>query len=121
MKKLDLEHKEKMGQQGIDLAQINKGYFEAEVDDRKSAREMYVSTRDKTTPVLAWIVIISSMLVAAAVLTGHVDVAAEYKELAGVVIGYVFSEAKAVLQFYFGSSSDSQRKTDTLSDIARMP
>jgi hypothetical protein len=39
----------------------------------------------------------------------------------GIVIGYVFGEAKQVLSYYFGSSAGSATKDKTISDIAKAP
>ena len=116
-------HTEIIGQQGLDLAKLNAAHSEAfaadDVADRVSARARQVSLRDWTTPVLAWLVMTGSIALAAAVVTGNVTKDPTLAVQVGVVIGYVFNEAKAVLSFYFGSSRGSDEKSRDLAEIAK--
>jgi len=119
----DQKHAEIIGQQGLDLAKLNAAHQEAfaadEVQDRISARDRQVAVRDWTTPVLAWLVMGGSIALAAAVVTGNVTKDQTLSLQVGVVIGYVFNEAKAVLSFYFGSSRGSDEKSRDLAEIAK--
>lgn len=85
------------------------------VEDRSSARSMQVSTRSLMPPILGGAIIVASIGAAAAILAGKVSyLNTTEATMVGTVIGYLFSEAKAVLSFYFGSSSSSDRKTELL-------
>jgi hypothetical protein len=85
------------------------------VQDRQGARSMQVSTRSLMPPVIGSAIILGSLGAAAAILSGHVDYANTTEAtMVGTVIGYLFSEAKAVLSFYFGSSQGSEQKTQLL-------
>jgi hypothetical protein len=88
--------------------------IQADVADRASARAREVSVRGVTPAALAWLVVTASVALGAAVVTGAVTQNPAQAALVGTVIGYVFSEAKQVLAYYFGSSSGSDRKTELL-------
>lgn len=114
----DQHHLEMMGQQGIDLAKLNADHEAAmattDAGDRDSARKREIAVRGLTTPALAWLVVSASVGMGAAIITGHVSKDPTQAALVGTVIGYVFSEAKQVLAYYFGSSAGSDRKTELL-------
>jgi len=85
------------------------------VQDRESARQMQVSTRSMTQPALAWLVIAASLALMGAIVLGAVHMGDPVTaNMIGNITGYLFSESKAVLQFYFGSSSGSEEKTRLL-------
>jgi hypothetical protein len=85
------------------------------VQDRVSARDMQVSTKSIMAPVLASAIIAGSLCAAGAILLGKVSYANTTEAtMVGTVIGYLFSEAKAVLSFYFGSTSDTAQTNDLL-------
>lgn len=83
------------------------------VDDRTSARQMQVSTKSWTAPLLAWFVILSFAFCVWAILTGHGKVEAAF---AGTLIGYLAANANQVVSYYFGSSAGSDRKTEILAN-----
>ena len=119
----DQKHQEIIGQQGLDLAKLNAAHAEAfaatEAADRDSARKREMSVRDWTPAALAWIVMIGSIALAAAVVTGYVTKDPSLATQVGIVIGYVFNEAKAILAYYFGSSRGSDEKSATIAEIAK--
>jgi hypothetical protein len=103
------------------LAMAQAGFKDTEtlaslsVQDRVSARTMQVSTKSLMPPVIGSAIILGSLGAAAAILSGRVDYANTTEAtMVGTVIGYLFSEAKAVLSFYFGSSQGSEQKTQLL-------
>jgi len=103
------------------LAMAQAGFKDTEtlasltVQDRVSARTMQVSTKSLMPPLLGSAIIAGSLAAAAAILLGKVGYANTTEAtMVGTVMGYLFSEAKAVLAFYFGSSSSSDRKTELL-------
>lgn len=95
------ELQEKMAQVGVDLAKLGN-------DDRASARAREAAVKDHTPAVMGYTLLVGSLGAAAAVLAGYVP---DTSLQAGVVLGYLFSEAKQVLSYYFGSSSSSEAKT----------
>lgn len=123
VREADQQHAEKLKQMEIDVLALNQKHAEAfaadEVADRSSARAREVAVRDWTPAALAWLVIIGSIALAAMVVTGNVTKDPTLAVQVGVVIGYVFNEAKAVLGYYFGSSRGSDEKSRDLADIAK--
>lgn len=124
----DQKHAEILGQQGIDLAKLNSDHDaameQAVVDDRKSARAAN-SNRDAV-----WYIAVAILVTFAAimgvvlygcwtVLAGgiqikDVSVVAAISGLVGGVVGYVASNAQTVVQFIYGGSLGSEKKTDAL-------
>jgi hypothetical protein len=79
--------------------------------DRASARDREAKTGDKTTKILAFIIVISGLAMVAFTLAGFSRVESA---LAGALIGYIISEMKQVTGYYFGSSSGSALKTNLM-------
>lgn len=87
-------------------------------DDIASARSREISVRDNTPRNLAYIVLGFAGVCIAATLAGWTKVDSA---LAGTLIGYLVAEARSALAYYFGSSTGSVRKDQTISDIAKQP
>lgn len=122
----DQKHAEILEQQKIDVAKLNADHEAAmatvDAGDRDSARKREISIRGITTPALAWLVVAGSVLVGGLVMLGKVDMEnATQATMVGTVIGYVFSEAKQVLAYYFGSSASSDRKTELIAQSPAVP
>jgi hypothetical protein len=103
------------------LAMAQAGFKDTEtlaslaVQDRSSARSMQVSTRSLMPPIFGMAIILGSLGAAAAILAGKVEYANTTEAtMVGTVIGYLFSEAKAVLAFYFGSTRDTEQTNELL-------
>lgn len=129
----DLKHAEILGQQKIDLEKINADHAEAfaklDADDRASARQMQVATRDPIVGRLAWTIVGGFMLLTAGVIIllfvapdrGTELLKGEAGLFFGTVFGYLANEAKAAAGFYFGSTASSAVKDATIADIAKQP
>lgn len=118
MRKADQEHAEKLRQMEIDVQRLASDHEAAmasiDASDRDSARKREMAVRGLTTPTLAWIVVGASVVLGSAIVLGEVTKDPTQATLVGTVIGYVFSEAKQVLSYYFGSSAGSAHKTELL-------
>lgn len=79
--------------------------------DRDSARKREIEVRDNTPRVLAFFVIAGFLGMAFSVLFGQVRADTV---LVGTVIGYMSAKAEQVIAYYFGSTSDSRRKTEIM-------
>ena len=77
-------------------------------DDRKSAREMQVSTRSFVPALLSILVVCAWAIIQYFLLT-HV-IAQEMRELVARILGTLDGALMLVISFYFGGSSDSQDK-----------
>ena len=88
--------------------------IQADVEDRKSAREREVAVKDNTPAILGWVVVLASVVLGGVVVTGVVSKDPALAGIIGTVIGYVFGEAKQVLAYFFGSSSTAARTSELL-------
>jgi hypothetical protein len=124
----DQRHQEALAQQGIDLHKLNADHEAAlaqlEVADRTSARAIN-SGRDAVWCIAAAILGTFALIMAAvlwgcfALITGGMpvkdaSVVAAVSGLVGAVVGYVAANAQTVVNFIFGGSLGSEKKTDAL-------
>jgi hypothetical protein len=86
-------------------------YVELQFNDVTSARELAATTKNPTPTILSYVILVGGGAMIASVMTGTAKVD---NVLAGTLIGYVVSEMKAVLQYWFGSSIGSKDKDETL-------
>lgn len=124
----DQKHAETLRQQDIDVLKINSDAAAAAaalvVDDRKDARKMN-SGKD----VVWWIaiaILATFAFIMAVVLYGcfvivtgsvaikDVSVVAAIAGLVGSIVGYVAANAQTVVNFIYGGSLGSEKKTDAL-------
>jgi hypothetical protein len=106
LKNADNEFAAKMAELGFKdtetLAQL-------QVQDRESARNREVSVKDSTPRILAYILSIGALGVGIMALFHRL---ALDSSLAGMVIGYIFSEAKSATAYYFGASPSVDLKNE---------
>ena len=81
-------------------------------DDRKSAREMQISTKSFVPALLSVLVVTAWVLIQYFLLT-HV-IAQEMRELVARILGTLDAALLLVLNFYFGSSSHSEKQSEML-------
>jgi len=105
LKQAEIELQSKAQELGLNFEKLA-------VDDRKSAREMQMSTKSFVPALLSILVICAWALIQYFLLT-HV-IAQEMRELVARVLGTLDGALMLVLSFYFGGSSDSQNKDDLL-------
>jgi hypothetical protein len=101
LKQAELELQSKAQELGLNFEKLA-------TDDRKSAREMQVSTKSFVPALLSILVVCAWALIQYFLLT-HV-IAQEMRELVARVLGTLDGALMLVLSFYFGGSSDSQDK-----------
>lgn len=105
-------------------AQITAQY-QAEAADRDSARKLAAQQpNDFMRPLLAIILMGLTSYIVYAVMGGHADSVIKDTTAAltvGTLIGYVLSEAKQVLGFYFGMTQDGARTNAVVRDFAVSP
>lgn len=128
MRKADQLHAELMGQQDIDLAKLNAAHEEAlaaiDVDDRKDARKSnsgrdavwWIATAVLTTfaAIMGAVLYGCWMLLQGGITIKDVSAVAAISGLVGSVVGYVAANAQTVVNFIFGGSLGSEKKTDAL-------
>jgi hypothetical protein len=101
LKQAEIELQSKAQELGLNFEKLA-------VDDRKSARDMQVSTKSFVPALLSILVVCAWALIQYFLLT-HV-IAQEMRELVARVLGTLDGALMLVLSFYFGGSSDSQDK-----------
>jgi hypothetical protein len=111
VKQLELDFQSKMAELGIQNEQL----MYADID---SARKREEVVKDATPRQMAWLIVGGSIALGVGVVTGVTTKDPAMAGTVGIVIGYVFGEAKQVLSYYFGSSSGSADKSATLAKIA---
>jgi hypothetical protein len=104
----DKKFKKEMAQLGVDV-------FKLEIQDKASARNMFVSTGNITPMLLTFVLAGIAGVIVWMVFNSKLD--GVDKTLVGTVIGYVFSELKQATAFWFGSSKGSQDKTKAMTKL----
>lgn len=111
------EHDFQERMQALGFESVEK-LAEVAAADRDSARNREVQVRDLTPRILAYGIVLASLVMACLVVGGFADTRTTTgATMVGTVLGYLFSEAKAVLAYYFGSSAGSDKKTDLLAQV----
>lgn len=119
VREADQKHAEAIAQNQIDVLKLNRDYVTSlaatDEKDRESARNRQVAVRDKTPAALAWLIILANVSLIGGISLGYVHPTdTTIATMVGTALGYLFAESKAVLAFYFGSSSGSQAKDATI-------
>lgn len=119
----DQTHAERLKQMDIDVVKMNDDFATAMVvadnSDRASARDREIKVGGWTVPSMAWLVLLGSLALTAAVVTGNVTKDPALATIVGTALGSMWSEAKQVLAYYFGSSAGSQAKDNTIANQAK--
>lgn len=108
------------------LAELGIAKDKLSYDDLSNARAMQVATKDPTPRRLAWLIVAGFLGMVFFEAIAMIAFPAQWNALPrdaaallGMAFGYLANEAKQVGSFYFGSSADSESKTQTLSEIAK--
>ena len=105
LKQAEIELQAKAQELGLDFEKLA-------TDDRKSARDMQISTKSFVPALLSVLIVVAWALIQYFLLT-HI-IAQEMRELVARVLGTLDGALMLVLSFYFGSSSSSQNKDELL-------
>ena len=105
LKQAEIELQAKAQELGLDFEKLA-------TDDRKSARDMQISTKSLVPALLSILIVVAWALIQYFLLT-HI-IAQEMRELVARVLGTLDGALMLVLSFYVGSSSSSQNKDELL-------
>ena len=108
LKEIDASFKTRMKELDIDLEAIA-------AEDRKSARSMMTMTGAQTPAILSYSVIIAWVIIQYYLFTTIID--PSMRELIARVLGTLDGALMLVLSFWFGSSSGSHAKDQTINDL----
>lgn len=106
IQELEIEYREHEAERGVT-------YAELEFKDRDSARNMAIATHSATPSVLTWIIVLLTLIAEGMLLFNQVPSEAD-PIIVGRVLGTMDAALMLVLGFWFGSNSNSQRKTELL-------
>ena len=106
IKELDQQFKLEMEKLGLSREQL-------EVDDRKSARDLF-KTNIWPQIVLSAIYVLGYFIALALVLTGTVKIDQNIQMLVNVLIGVLTASVTQIMNFWFGSSLGSKEKTSII-------
>lgn len=109
LKQAELDFQAKIKELDVDLVRISS-------DDRNSARQREVAVKDRTPQLLAALIVGGYMFVQWYLLT-HV-VPTEMRDLIMRMLGVLDAALTMVLAYYFGSSSSSRTKDETISKLS---
>jgi len=98
--------------QAMGFAQI-RDLEKIAADDRAGARTMQMSVRSVIPPVLAILVTVGFFGILVGMMTGDLNVSENQALL--IMLGSLGTSWTMIMNFYYGSSSDSQRKTEIMS------
>lgn len=101
----------------IEFERLSVRREEIAADDRKSARSMYVETRDMTPAALSWIIVGFTLAIEGYILTQGVPEAVD-PLITGRVLGTLDAALIAVISFWLGSSANSKAKDETIGRMA---
>lgn len=114
-KEFELTHQERM----LDLQQRHElGMYQAEVDDRKSARQMQGQTNARTPAVLSWMVVAGNFFVTGYLIKYGNPVGLD-DVLLGRMLGTLDTAFGIVLAFWLGTSYSSRSKDATIGALAK--
>lgn len=83
---------------------------EISAEDRSSARKREIALKDKTPMVLAYLLTVGFFALIA--FYGFYDIPPENRPILNVLIGVLGAGFTGIIQYYFGSSAGSARKTE---------
>lgn len=109
LKTAELDFKAKMAQLEVDIERIS-------ADDRNSARQREIATRDKLPGFLAVCVTTGFFGVLGFMLLREVP--ASSKDVLNIMLGSLGTAWIQVMAYYFGSSSGSEKKTAIMAKMA---
>jgi hypothetical protein len=111
----ELKVKEALGRLEDQVAARANELEKIQADDRASARQREMAVKDRTPQILAY----GSLLGFFGILTAliFVEIPPTAKDVLYVMIGVLGTLVTGVVQYYFGSSSGSSSKSETITQL----
>jgi hypothetical protein len=108
LKTAEIEFQKRMAELDVDMERIAAG-------DRDSARQMHMATHDITPTIISTVVLVAWVVIQFYLLTHTIEI--EMREIIMRTLGTLDAALGLVLAFYFGSSSSSKLKDQTIKNI----
>ena len=110
LKKLEQDYLLKLEELGVEQ-------YKAEASDRSSARDL-AKVNMRPQMMLSLLFIGGYFIILSAFFVGRIEISPELKEPFLILLGVITANVPSIMQFWFGTSSGSQRKTDILAEQA---
>lgn len=110
LRKADQDFSIRMRELDIDLDKLSQ-------EDRASARQMQIQTRDLTPRLLALLIVIGFFTLLG--LMAFVQLPVKNESAIQIMLGSLAAAFGAVYQFFFGSSAGSQAKDQTIRELTK--
>lgn len=107
LKELENQFKIDCKKLGVDLEQIA-------YQDRDSARKRESETKDKMPAILGITTVVGVIVVFSIVLSGNIELTGEQGLMVGTIVGAIIGYGTQVMNYYFGSTSGSAKKTEIM-------
>lgn len=101
----------------VQMKQLDVDVFKIDADDRASARHREETIRDKTPAYLAWMTVIGFFAILLALL--YIDLKPGIHDVVLLMIGRLSGDVGTIYNYYYGSSSGSSDKNETIKDLAK--
>jgi hypothetical protein len=108
LKKLEQDYILKLEELGVEQHKV-------EAADRSSARDL-AKVNMRPQMMLSLLFIGGYFIILSAFFVGKIEISPELKEPFLILLGVITANVPSIMQFWFGTSSGSQRKTDILAD-----
>ena len=97
----------------LDMERLEIDVFALEVQDKNSAREL---AKDNMKPhvMLTLLFVSGYFVIMGMMLSGHIAIQEGLKDMILLLVGMLTREIPTIMQFWFGSSHGSKKKTDAL-------
>lgn len=108
LKKLEQDYILKLEELGVEQSKV-------EASDRSSARDL-AKVNMRPQMMLSLLFIGGYFIILSAFFVGKIEISPELKEPFLILLGVITANVPSIMQFWFGTSSGSQRKTDLLAE-----
>jgi hypothetical protein len=108
LKKLEQDYILKLEELGVEQHKV-------EAADRSSARDL-AKVNMRPQMMLSLLFIGGYFIILSAFFVGKIEISPELKEPFLILLGVITANVPSIMQFWFGTSSGSQRKTDLLAE-----
>lgn len=88
-------------------------------EDRASARAREIAVRDKTPSILAYVYTIGYFVVLGVIIWQGARIDAKVNDLINILLGVLSAAEVGIINYYFGSSAGSTKKTDTMNELLK--
>lgn len=102
----------------VKLKELDVQLENISMQDRTSARNREIAIKDNTPKILGGLILLGFFsVIGFLMVNGMTGIPPEVIGLMGILIGQVSSKAEQVVNYFFGSSAGSRRKSEQITDV----